>query len=332
MTVSLPRIALFTTGGTIASRIDPETGAVGAVATPEDLLATVPGIDRVAQIEFHPWALVPSWNVTPEDMWRLGHDVDRDLARPDITAAVVTHGTDTVEETSYLLSLIKTSDKPVVFVVAMRNLSELGADGPRNLTDAIRTAVDSASLGRGVLLVANQTIHDSRYVTKTNTVNPHTFLSPDYGPAGIIDGFSVRFLHPVSQQDPIAATNLERRVEIVKAVSGSDGAQIDWLIERGVRGIVIEGSGAGNAPATMLPAIRRALDTGITVVLTSRCSWGFLSPSYGGTSGAGGGFDLVQAGVILAQHLPSQKARIKLMICLSAGLTTDELRDYFASP
>jgi L-asparaginase len=139
-------------------------------------------------------------------------------------------------------------------------------------------------------------------------------------------------LHPAAIRSPLHASALERRVEIVKAVSGSDGSQIEWLLERGAQGIVIEGSGAGNVPATMLTAISAAIERGVTVVLTSRCLAGFLSPTYGGNSGAGGGFDLIQAGVIPAQHLPSQKARIKLMVGLSAGLTGEALREYFAMP
>ena len=332
MNQHLPTVAIFTTGGTIASRIDPATGAAGAVEAPEDLIQTVPGIDRLANFELHPVAMVPSWNMTPELMWQLAQQIETTLQRPEITAAVVTHGTDSVEETAYLVSLVNSATKPVVFVVAMRNLSETGADGPRNLSDAIRTAIDPASSARGVLLVVNQTIHDARFVTKTDTVNPHTFESPDFGPAGIIDGFAVRYLHAPARARHLPANRLERRVEIVKAVTGSDGAHIEWLVSRGTRGIVLEGSGAGNVPVTMLPAINDALARGVTVVLTSRCLSGFLSPIYGGASGAGGGFDLTAAGVIPAQHLPSQKARIKLMVALGSGLEDHALRELFAFP
>jgi L-asparaginase len=270
--------------------------------------------------------------MTPEDMFQLAQDVESTLTRPEITAAVITHGTDTVEETAFLLNLVKTSAKPVVFVVAMRNLSELGTDGPRNLSDAIRTAIDPAAAGRGVLLVANQTIHSARFVTKTDTVNPQAFTSPDFGPAGIIDGFAIRFMQPAAPWHTVPLMRLERQVEIVKAVSGSDGAQVEWLVSRGIRGIVLEGSGAGNAPATMLPSIVNALAQGVTIVLTSRALSGFLSPTYGGISGAGGGFDLISAGVIPAQHLPSQKARIKLMLALGAGIENHALREFFAFP
>lgn len=327
-----PLIVVMTTGGTIGSRRDPRTGAVSAVASAAELLALVPWVTDLARIELLPWASVNSWNMTPAMMFDLAREAAAVLERDDVAGVVITHGTDTVEETGLMADLVIASDKPVVFVAAMRNLSEAGGDGPRNLADAIRVAADPGSRGRGALLVVNETIHAARHVTKTNTVNPATFQSPDYGPVGLVQGSGIFPLHPAPPRRTLALERLEERVAIVKAVSGSDGEELAWLCDRGVRGIVLEGSGAGNVPASMLSSIEAAIRSGVAVVLTSRVLWGFLSPTYGSGGASGGGFDLVRLGVIPAMHLPAQKARIALMLALGAGLGTDEIRDLLAAP
>jgi L-asparaginase len=270
--------------------------------------------------------------MTPAMMFALAGDVREALDRDDIDGVVITHGTDTVEETGLMTEYLVGSTKPVVYVVAMRNLSEVSPDGPRNLLDAVKVAAAPESRGRGSLLVVNETVHSLRYVTKTNTVNPATFVSPDYGPAGLVPANGLRYLHPASGRRVLEVPALEDRVQIVKAVSGMDAAVLDWLVDRGTRGIVLEGSGAGNVPGALMPGITRAMDAGVPVVLTSRAGWGFLAATYGSGGASGGGFDLVNAGVIPAAHLPSQKARITLMLALGAGLSSGEMRDLFAIP
>ena len=329
---TLPRIVVITTGGTIGSRRDPTTGAVSAVASAEELLDLVPGIDRVARVELMPWASVNSWNMTPAMMLDLARDAEAALARPEVAGVVITHGTDTLEESGLLADLVVDSDKPVVFVAAMRNLSEISADGPRNLADAIRVAADPRSRGRGALLVINETIHACRYVTKTHTTNPATFRSPDYGPAGLAQANGVRFLHPAPDRRVLDVERLEERVHIVKAVSGAGSEEIAWLLDQGARGIVLEGSGAGNVPAAMIPGIEEAIRAGVVVVLTSRALWGFLAAAYGSGGASGGGYDLMRLGVIPADHLPSQKARIALMAALGAGMGPEEVRRLLAAP
>jgi L-asparaginase len=329
---SLPLIVIMTTGGTIGSRHDPVTGAVSAVASAEELTSLVPEIMKTARVELEPWTSVNSWNMTPDMMFELAQEARAILGRPDVTGVVITHGTDTVEETGLMAELLVDSDKPVVFVAAMRNLSETGADGPRNLVDAVRVAAAPESRERGSLLVVNETIHSTRYVTKTNTVNPATFVSPDYGPAGLVPANGVWFLHPPAARRTLDVPRLAEPVHVVKAVSGSDSALLEWLCDQCAKGIVLEGSGAGNVPAAMLPGIEYAMRADIPVVLTSRAPWGFLSPTYGSGGASGGGFDLLKMGVIPANHLPSPKARIALMLGLGAGLSHDELRALLAHP
>lgn len=329
---SLPLIVIITTGGTIGSRLDTATGAVSAVATADELVALVPDLAGIARLELNPWISVNSWNITPVMMFDLLQEVRSTLDRPEIAGVVITHGTDTVEETGIMAELLIESEKPVVFVAAMRNLSELGADGPRNLLDAVLVAADPNSAGRGVLLVVNETVHATRYAVKTNTTNPAAFISPGYGPVGLIPATGLRYLHPVPERRILDVPMLGGPVHVVKAVSGADSALIHWLIDQGTKGIVLEGSGAGNVPAGMLPGIERALDGELPVVLTSRVLWGFLAATYGSGGARGGGFDLLQMGVIPAMHLPSSKARIVLMLALGAGLSLHGIRELLATP
>lgn len=329
MTASLPRVLVVITGGTIASRRDPANGAVTTAASGEELLEIVPQAAEIAVLELRNFASVSSWNMTPVMMFELAQLLNQELARPDLAGAVVTHGTDTVEETSFLVDLLLQSDKPVVFAVAIRNLSELGADGPRNLLDAVTVAASPLARGYGSMLTINQTVHAARYATKTHTVNPDAFESPDYGPLALMANNGVRFLRPSFERKPLSATKIEPDVLLYKATSGADDRPLRWAITVGYKGIVIEGSGAGNVPATVMPGIEAAIASGLPVVLTSRSIRGFLSPTYGSGGAAGGGWDLVKLGVIPADHLPSQKARIKLMVAL--GMTPDlaKIREIF---
>lgn len=332
MAAERPHIVLITTGGTIASRIDPATGAVAALHTAEELVAMVPGLDDVATMEIDSFTTVNSWNMTPEMMLDLTQQIQHQVTRPKVAGVVVTHGTDTVEETALMADLLVDTDKPVIFTVAMRNLSETGADGPRNLADAIKVAAHPETSGRGSTLVVNEAIHSARYVTKTNTVNTATFQSPEYGPIGQVTSTGIRFFHAPSNQQVLKTDRIEPNIAIVSAVSGCDPHLIDWYIGQGVAGIVLEGSGAGNVPGAVLPGVSRAIDAGIPVVLTTRVPNGFLSPTYGTGAASGGGFDLMRMGVIPSVYWRSPKARIVMMVALGAGATHDDLRELLANP
>ncbi|CAN5694709.1 asparaginase [soil metagenome] len=329
--MSLPGVVVMTTGGTIASVKDPQTRAVRTAATPEDLLALVPDIDQIARVEARPQAAVNSWNMTPPMMLDLVHASQHQLMRSDVSGVVITHGTDTVEETAYLAHLTLDSDKPVVFVVAMRNLSEPGPYGPRNLRDAIRVAIDPRSLRRGAMLVVNETIHSARYVTKTHTVNPSTFASPHGGPIGEVTVVGVEYFGESGERSILTPANVDGNVPIVKSFTGMDGSILRYFIGAGVDGIVIEGSGSGNVPGSILPEIKEMMERGTPVVLTTRCIGGPLAPIYGTGGASGGGHDLVEAGVILASRLTAQKARIALLALLGAGRSTEEIRTWFGT-
>ncbi len=270
--------------------------------------------------------------MTPRLMLALAHDISNVLERRDIDGIVVTHGPDTVKETAFLVDLVVRSEKPIVFVASMRNLSETGGDGPRNLLDAFRVAASHDSHGRGAAVVVNETIHSGRYVTKMNTVNPATFESPNFGPMGIVSGGFVRYLHQPVHGITLPDAAIDENVHLIKCVTGMDDRMIRMAIESGATGIVLEGSGAGNIPSAMVPGVLAAISAGIPVVITSRALWGFLSPTYGTGKQSGGGFDLVGIGVIPAQHLPSQKARIKLMVALVQSAGEIDLKSFFETP
>lgn len=309
----LPRVAIITTGGTIASLPDPETGAVRPEISGDDLVAAAPGLSELAWLEPITFASVPSWNLTPERMWELRIMLDELLGSGKYAGAVITHGTDTVEETAYMLYLGLTSPLPVAFAVAMRNAGEVGADGPRNLLDAVRVVSNPASSGRGPMLVVNGEMHSPEHVTKTHTSSVCTFQSPGHGPIGSVGQSGVRYRREVTQRKTLSADGIEPRVALVKVVTGMGPEMLQFVVDRGARGLIIEGSGAGNIPDSAVPGVRYALDRGVTVVLVSRCLEGDVTPVYGT---AGGGKSLLEMGVIPGGALNGQKARIRLMLAL----------------
>ncbi|HYH12510.1 MAG TPA: asparaginase domain-containing protein, partial [Thermomicrobiales bacterium] len=214
---------------------------------------------------------------------------------------------------------------------AMRNLSEAGPDGPRNLRDAIRVAASPSATGRGAVMVINETIHDARYVTKTHTVNPATFASPHGGPVGEVTAVGVDHFRPAAARPVLPMVRTAGQVPIVKTYTGMDGAVLDWYRETGVDGVVIEGSGAGNVPGSLLPGIDLMAAAGLPVILTTRCIGGPLAPVYGTGGASGGGHDLIEAGVIPASRFTSQKARIALMAMLGNGMSVAEIGEWFRS-
>lgn len=326
-----PQVVVLTTGGTIASLRDPETGAVRTAANADDLLRLIPDANSIADVTARPQAAVNSWNMTPPMMRELVSNALSELMRDEVSGVVITHGTDTVEESALLAWMLNGTEKPIVFVAAMRNLSEPGSDGPRNLRDAIRVAASSKTRGYGAVLVVNETIHDARYVTKTHTVNPATFASPHGGPIGEVTAVSIDLLRPSANRPVIEAGSLDRHVPIVKSFTGMDSAVLDWYQSSGADGVVIEGSGAGNVPAELLPGIERLIASNIPVVLTTRCIGGPLAPVYGTGGASGGGHDLMEAGVIPASRFTAQKARVALLALLGARKSRADTRAWFES-
>jgi len=288
----------------------------------------IPFIDPYANIEMDHYMNIPSPHMSPKKMFDLTLHTKRQLEKEDVHGVVITHGTDTLEETAYFLDLLLTSDKPIVITGAMRSSNELGADGPLNLVNAVRVAAEETSRKKGVLVVFNDEIHAARYVTKTHTSNIATFQSPENGPIGTVTKKGIRFSHaPLIRENYEALPPIEK-VGLVKAAAGMDDLLIQTYLDHGYKGIVIEALGQGNLPPTMLPGLQKAAKLNIPVVLVSRCFNGFVDAVYGYE---GGGKHLKDVGVIFSNGLNGQKARIKLMIVLNMVKKEKplELQKYF---
>jgi len=264
--------------------------------------------------------------MTPQLMLDLARAVESRLSDAAVAGVVVTHGTDTLEETAYLLDLVLNTEKPVIFVGAMRNSSELSWDGPGNLRSAVRVAAADNARGLGVLVVMNDQLIAASEATKTHTELTDTFQSRDFGPLGIVDKDRIIVTRRPTRREHIACEVLEERVDLVKVSAGSDGRFIDFAVDSGASGIVIEGLGRGNVTVATLPAIERAVKAGLPVVITSRCPRGRVLDTY---AYEGAGRQLKRMGVILGGMTPSHKARIRLMLGLGAGWSVDQARKSF---
>jgi L-asparaginase len=322
-----PKIAAFFTGGTISMRVDPETGGAVPALAGEEILALVPGLTTLADVQLFNPGLWPGPHVTPARMMELARQVAAVLADPSVAGAVITHGTDTLEETAYLLDLVLDLAKPIVLVGAMRNSSELSWDGPANLRAAFRVALSPDAAGLGVLVVMNDQILAASEVVKTHTESTDTFQSRDFGPLGLVDKDRVLVVRRPLRRQHLPAIALEEHVDLIRMYAGADGRFIDHAVETGARGLVIEGLGRGNVPVAALPAIGRAIDCGLPVVIATRCARGRVLDTYGYE---GGGRQLTRLGAILAGLLPGHQARLKLMLTLGAGWDLAEIRASFA--
>ncbi|MBO0861795.1 MAG: asparaginase [Chloracidobacterium sp.] len=321
-----PRLAAFFTGGTISMRFDAATGGAVPALSGEEIIAQVPGLYEIADFDVINFGKWPGPHVTPSRMMDLARAAREKLADESVIGAIVTHGTDTLEETAYLLDLILNEEKPVVFVGAMRNSSELSWDGPGNLRSAVRAAIDPQIRGLGVIVCMNDQLIAAAEATKTHTESTDTFQSRDFGPLGIVDKDRVIVTRRPIDREQIATDRIEERVDVIKMVAGADGRFIDFAIGDGARGLVIEGLGRGNVTVATLPAIERAICAGLPVVITSRCPRGRALDTY---AYDGAGRQLRKMGAILGGMLPSHKARIKLMLELGAGYGVERVRESF---
>ncbi len=322
----MKKVAVVFNGGTISMKVDPIIKAAVPSLTGEEIMAMVTGIEEFAEIESYNFSNLPSPHITPEVMLELSKYVEKLLLREDIDGIVVTHGTDSLEETAYFLALTIASEKPIVITGAMRSGSELGYDGPSNLAAAICTVISENSKNRGVLVCLNGELHSASEVTKANSMSLNAFQTPVFGPIGIVDNNEVIFYRNSEQKLNIKIDELSAKVDLIKCVSGMDGRLIDFCVSEGDKGIVIEAMGRGNIPLEMVQGVKNAINNNIAVVIVSRCFEGRVFPSYGYE---GGGKELRNLGVILGDNMNGQKARIKLILALSKTSNLDEVRDMF---
>ena len=268
---------------------------------------------------------IPSPHITPYHMLDIYKKIKETAGQYD--GVVITHGTDTLEETAYFLDTMAVPEIPIVLTGAMRSSNELGSDGFYNYLSALRVASDDKASDKGILVVMNDEIHAAKYVTKTHTTNVATFHTPTHGPLGIIMKHDILWFKTA---EPRVRFNLEQitgTVPIIKAYAGmgiGDGI-ISLLDPEKIDGVVIEALGAGNLPPLAAREITNLMEKGVPVVLVSRCFNGIAEPVY---AYEGGGVKLQEAGVMFVKELNAPKARLKLLIALSAGLKGQELKNY----
>ncbi|NLM03484.1 MAG: asparaginase [Clostridiales bacterium] len=324
-----PKIAIIFTGGTISMSVDPRIGAVIPSLSSDEIISLVTNLDQFADIEPINFAKLPGPHISPTIMMDLQNTVLNTLARDDIDGVVITHGTDTLEETAYLLDLTIKCEKPVVLTGAMRNSSELGYDGPSNIAAAVCTAISPKSRNKGVLVVMNNEVNSATEVMKTNTLSLDTFKSIEFGALGVVDNDKVIFHREIVNKKYIPAKTIVTDVSLIKCVSGLDSRLIKYCVDSGDKGIVIEGLGRGNVPPAMVEGIEYAIKNNIPVVMVSRCPTGRVLDTYGYE---GGGKQLKDLGIVLGGNLPGEKARIKLMLALAISDDIDVIREIFEEP
>jgi L-asparaginase len=316
---ALARVLVLATGGTIAGQASARAGNAydaGKVSA-ADLVAGVPGIDKLAKISAEQISSIGSQDMNDKVWFALAARIRAAIDNKDADGIVITHGTDTLEETAFFLQSILATDMPVVLVGSMRPSTAIGADGPANLYEAVAVAASSQSRGRGVLVVLNDVIHGARWVQKTNTTSVDTFRSPDAAPVGYVDTASVRFLQPAATAEkprlklPDAAPL--PRVEIIYAHANMDGGPVEDAVRRGAKGIVLAGVGDGNTSKEAIEALAVAAKSGVLVVRSTRVGSGFVNRNVEVNDDA--------LGFAVSLDLNPQKARVLLQLLIANGAT-----------
>lgn len=314
------KILVLHTGGTISMQAD----ASGAVVTSSDnpmnhVSNPLEGI-QVHALDFFN---LPSPYIKPKHMLALYQKIKEEADNYD--GVVITHGTDTLEETAYFLDTMEIPHMPIVLTGAMRSSNELGSDGVYNYLSALRVASDDRAADKGVLVVMNDEIHAAKYVTKTHTTNVGTFQTPTHGPLGLIMKQEILYFKTAEPRVRFDLDHIQGLVPIISAYAGMTDDLIDMLDLEHLDGLIIQAFGAGNIPKETAEKLESLLQKGIPVALVSRCFNGIAEPVY---AYQGGGVQLQKSGVFFIKELNAQKARLKLLIALNAGLTGQALKDY----
>lgn len=320
----MKHLLVIHTGGTISMSQDQSNKVVTNDTNPISMHQDV--INQYAQIdELNPFN-VPSPHMTIQHVKQLKDIILEAVTNKYYDGFVITHGTDTLEETAFLLDLILGIEQPVVITGAMRSSNEIGSDGLYNYISAIRVASDEKARHKGVMVVFNDEIHTARNVTKTHTSNTNTFQSPNHGPLGVLTKDRVQFHHMPYRQQALENVNDKLNVPLVKAYMGMPGDIFSFYSREGIDGMVIEALGQGNIPPSALEGIQQLVSLNIPIVLVSRSFNGIVSPTY---AYDGGGYQLAQQGFIFSNGLNGPKAKLKLLVALSNNLDKAEIKSYF---
>ena len=309
-----PKVRLIATGGTIAG------GRAGSLSAAE-LKELNPALASVAELSVEDFMAIGSSRMTPELQFGIAKRVNELFHdEPELSGIVVTHGTDSLEETAFLLDLLLEDDRPVVFVAAMRPPRRSNTDAPRNLLNAVRLAATEGARGLGVLVTLNDEIHTARDVRKTHTVATNAFASPGFGPLGYFDGENIYRARKPARRLTLDVDAVEPRVTLIRLFTGSDGSQVRAAVASGQRGIVLEVFGRGNVPPKVMDAVRDARNQDVTVVFTARAGGGRVLV----------GDDAKRSGVISGEDLDGLKARLVLVAVLATTSDPAKLRSYFS--
>lgn len=315
----LPRVLVLGTGGTIAGQASARAGNAydsGKVSA-ADLIAAVPGMDKLARISAEQISAIGSQDMNDKVWFDLAGRIKSAIETREADGIVITHGTDTMEETAFFLQTVLDTDIPVVLVGSMRPSTAIGADGPANLYEAVRVAATPEARSRGVLVVLNDTIHGARWAQKTNTTSVDTFRSPDAGPVGYVDTGSVRFLQPGTADRgsrlKLPAAPPLPRVDIVYSHANMDAAPIEDAVKRGAKGIVLAGVGDGNSSKAAIDALAAAAKQGVVVMRSTRVGSGFVNRNVEVNDD--------QLGLVVSLDLSPQKARLLLQLLLANGIS-----------
>ena len=324
----LPTVAVVSTGGTIAEKIDPKTGGAVPAVSGADLIKAVPGLSKVANLAVFELCNIDSSQMTPQIWAQLSSKVKELLERDEIAGVVVTHGTDTMAEGSWFLDITIRGDKPVVFTGAMNDASSPFPDGPGNLMNAVTLAASGEARGWGVVVCLNNYVNSARDVRKSQTTNVQTFNSGEKGYLGYVSGGRVQRFNEREKRLYIPLSDKLPKIVYLSTYAGADGSLVLYAVQSGAKGIVIDGFGSGNVNEATFKAIEYALSNKVQVVISSSVPNGSVEPVYGDE---GGGKTLQKSGCILAGNLKGPKARLLLMLALAYyGNDKDKLAEMFS--
>ena len=329
LAVAKPTIYILATGGTIAGSGSGslDSSYTSGTVTVDKLIAAVPDINKIATIKGEQISNIGSQDMNNEVWLKLANRINELLNSGKADGIVVTHGTDTMEETAYFLNLVVKSDKPVVLVGAMRNSGSLSADGPLNLFNAVNVAISKDSVGKGVVVTMNDEIHAAREVTKTNTTGVDTFKSPNSGKIGTVFYGNVKYyMNPIRKHTASSAFDLTGvkelpRVDIIYSHTNDNPDFVNVAVKNGAKGIISAGLGNGNPYFSVLEALGEASKAGVVVVRDSRVGSGETTMN--------GEVDDAKYGFLTSDNLNAQKARVLLMLALTKTSDKAKIQEFF---
>lgn len=325
----LPNVVILATGGTIAGSAESGTqaGYTSGQVGIETMIAAVPGIEDLANVSGEQISNVGSQDMSVEIWLNLAHRINELLATDDVDGIVITHGTDTQEETAFFLNLVVKSDKPVVTTGSMRPSTAVSAEGPLNLYNAVAVAADTKAKGHGVLVVMNDQIHSAHGVTKTNTTSVQTFMSPMHGLTGAVIYGRHEFysephgIHGKDSEFSVDGVKELPRVDIIYAGVDTPADLVDYSVKAGAKGIVIAGVGNGNMNAATLAACKKAAENGIVVVRSTRVPTGYVLRNAEVNDD--------ENSTIASDELNAQKSRVLLMLALLKDRSLEDIQKLF---